>query len=646
MRFKHPPLLSLFPVFRIGWLHAALLLLTGALLLVAGCLHAPGAVATPVAAATAPPPPAQDMPDAETEAQALKSKVTRVTVYSDRASVTRQVSVKVPSEPAVFAFRGLPGWVDDGSVQVAASGGRIVDVRVDRSFLAASSDETWRKLEAEHKALNARLVAFQDELAVLDAQKAQIESIKAFSLARITQETIIGDVKVESYGDVLRFITDSLRATAESRRKVQAGIDDLKPELQASQSRLDDAKALMQLEETNVLVTLQSSDSSPISVELTYMLPGVTWEPMHELRALTSGDRRVELISYAAVTQTSGEDWGGALLSFSTQSSTQSVRIPELEALTLGDTVTATRMLTSQVSSFTRAQTAFQGQSGLWNRVHQSNSVERARTNFEQVYQSNMDYLQVVQGRTVKIFESLERRGTTVHFKAESARSVRGDGHPVRLMIGRAVLDSTHKIVAAPEQSLNAARTLAMVNSTEQPFLPGKVALYQDGAFIGMTDIDFVAKGETFALFLSVADHLKLSRELDKKQSSLIRRTRNQMQVAFIVTVENLGSEETSFTLADRVPVSENKDIRVSQIIVTPIVRPDSQGLLHWDLSLKPKEKREFRISYQVEYPAELYIETSRRRAMENNAPANSWAAEPASKSRVEDQIMNLEERF
>jgi hypothetical protein len=120
---------------------------------------------------------------------------------------------------------------------------------------------------------------------------------------------------------------------------------------------------------------------------------------------------------------------------------------------------------------------------------------------------------------------------------------VRGDGHPVKLFIGSSVLQWTQKIVAAPEQSLNAARTLAMTNSTGMPLLPGKVALYQDGSFLGMTDVAVIAKGERFSLFLSVADHLKLTRELDRKQSSLVRKTRSQMQVAFIVTVENLGTE-------------------------------------------------------------------------------------------------------
>ncbi|MFN0246844.1 MAG: mucoidy inhibitor MuiA family protein [Kofleriaceae bacterium] len=592
------------------------------------------------------PPPAQDIATADTSANTLASKVTKVTVYSDRARVTRRAQVQLPTEATVFAFRSLPGWVDDGSVQVSVTAGVIVDVRVDRRFLSKATDASWQRVEKEHSMLSNQLAALNDEIAVLDAQKQQIESIKAFSVAKITQDTTIGDVSVKSYGDVMGFISASLRDTAKARRDVKMQLDELKPKFDASARTVEDAKGLMKLEETTVLVTLQGTTSMPATVEITYMLPGVTWEPMHELRANTTDAKNVEVVSFAAVTQTSGEDWGGAELSFSTQSTTEAVNIPELDALTLGDTQTVTRTRTSKASSFTRAQSAFKGQNMLWNKVRQS-AAERERENFEQVYQSNIEFLEVVQGRTVSIFESLAKRGTTAHFKAQAAQSVRGDGHPVRLLIGRSSLGFTQQIVAAPEQSLSAAHTVSMLNATGQSLLPGQVALYQDGTFLGMTDIEFVAKGERFSVFLSVADQLKITRQLDRKQSALIRKTRNQMQVVFVVTVENLSSEAASFRLADRIPVSENKDIRIDKVSITPASKPDSQGLLRWDLTLKPGEKREFRIGYQVEYPAELVIETNRRQQMDKaRSPAPSPYAPSPSRARIEDQIKALEDSF
>jgi len=631
-----------------------LILACGVSTMVTGCPKP--RVVTSVTSVTSPPPHlvkpdvlgpvAAPVPKAS-NGRVLASAVTKVTVYSDRARVTRRATANVSTKPTVFAFRKLPGWVDDGSVRVLVTTGRIVGVRVERNFLARATDKTWQKAKAKHQVLANRLAALGDELHILAAQKRQIENIKAFSLAKITKDTTIGNVKVKSYGEVLAFISNSLRSTAKARRAVLRQRDKITPEYRASVRKLAEMKNLMKLEETTVLVTLQSTRKTPTTIELTYMIPGATWEPMHDLRVSTSDAKTAELISFAVVTQTSGEDWRGAQLSFSTQSSVRSVRIPELEALTLGDTHTATRILTSKMTSFHRAQKAFARQSQLWNKVHQRTSV-RARVNFDRVYQSNLQYLQVVQSKTVRIFQRLQKRGTTAHFKATIAPIVRGDGHPVRMRLGHGTLKTRQKIVAVPEQSLNAARTLEMTNSTSQPLLPGKVALYQDGAFLGMTEINFIAKGERFALFLSVADHIKLSRKLDRKRSALVRRRRrrrNKMQVAFIVTLENLSSKPTVVALTDRVPVSENKAIKIDRVKISGGIKPDSQGLLHWKLKLKPKEKRRFRIAYQVEYPSELVLQTRRSLARPSSRVRRSRNRKPVRrrKYKIGKQLLDLE---
>ncbi len=621
-------------------------LFSGALsLLTIGCAKTSAEPSQPPEASATSDASATLDPEAlEAAAETTKSKVTKVTVFSDRARVTRKAETELSVEPTVLAFRNLPGWVDDGSVRVSASAGRIVDVRVERDFLAQATDPRVTRAQAEHRALSERLAALDDEIKVLDAQKLQIESIKAFSLEKITEDTRIGDVKVENYADVLAFITDSLRKTAAARREAASKRALLEPEITASAARLADMQALMQLEETTVLVTLQGDRRGSSTISLTYMLPGATWQPAHELRVSTEEDKLVEVVSFAQVTQTSGEDWGNAELSFSTQSSTQSIRIPELEALTLGDTHTATRLLTSKISSFTRAQHAFEGQSALWNRVHRTNAAHE-RSSFEEVYKSNIEQLHVVQGKTVELFETLQRRGTTAHFRANAAPSVRGDGHPVRMRIGMSELESSQRIVAAPEQSLNAALTLEMENTTGQALLPGQVALYRDGTFLGMTEIDFVADGESFATFLGVADHVKLSRKLDRKRSSLIRKRRNRMEVAYDIKVENLSSRPTRLSLADRVPVSENREISVDRIRVSDGTKPDSRGLLRWQLALGPKESKTFRISYQVDYPSELVLQARRQREAER--AASTGARQPTRKAyRIEEQLMDLEDQL
>ena len=606
-----------------------------------GTAPAPAAAPSPAAAAEASIPLATPMapgPD-DPRAVPLSAAIRKVTVYSDRALVTREANARISAEPTVYAFQQLPGWVDDSSVRVSASAGRILDVRVHRSYLALATDQVYRAAEAEARELGDQMGALDDELLVLDAQAKQIEDIKAFSLEKLNKDVVVGNVGVGSYGSVIEFISKTMRETARARRAVQIERDRLTPDIEASRKRIEDLKGLRQLEETTVYVTLQGPAPAESLISLSYMLPGATWESLHDVRVSESDPTQVEVTSFAVVTQASGEDWDRAELTFSTQSTSAAVRIPELEALTLGGATAATQILERQSASFRRAEAAFQGQNRLWNRRLQATSL---RDDFEEVYQTSFDSLRTVQSKTVQIFQSLQQRGTTAQFKALATANVRADGRSVRVPIGRADLKAEQTIVAAPEQSLNAARTLEMRNESGQPLLPGEVALYQAGAFLGMTSVDFVADGEKFSLFLSVADQLKLSRTLDKKRSALVRKERTLMQLAFVVKVENLSSEPMTLTLADRIPVSEDRDIVVSGVKVTPDAKPDSKGILRWPLTLQPKEKREFEIRYQIEYPPTLILEMNRGQAPQPS-PAAARPGMPA-RMRSYDLRKDIEE--
>ena len=606
----------------------------------------PAALPAPV---SAPTPPVFTLAARVTDTSliddenAVSSRITKVTVYSDRALVTREARVALTPEATVYRFTHLPGWVDDGSVRAATSAGKIVDVSAERRFLARSSDEGFLRAELQHKALLQRVQALDDELAILAAQKNHVESIQVFSLEKLSTDAVTRDVKVGSYGEVINFVSGTLRETATARRQVRAKRDQLTPEVAASQRNLEELRRLTRLEETTVLVTLQGSGAKKAMVTLTYATPGATWEPLHELRASSDKPETANLTSFAVVTQTTGEDWSHAELSFSTQSSSDSERIPELEMLALGKTQTTSRSTTRRATSFSRAQRAYSEQNRHWNRMNQMPSKRQSEVKrFEQSYSSNLVYFERVQSKTVEIFQGLQQRGTTVHFVAKDPAIVRSDGRSIRLRIGNSRIKAARKIIAAPEESLNAAITLQMNNNSSQPLLPGGVARYRNGAFLGMTDIDFVAKGEDFSLFFSVADQIKLTRKLDKKRSSLVRKTRNRMQLSFVTTAKNLSKRAVTLVLAERVPVSENSAIRVSNVRIAPKQKRDVQGIVRWTVTLKPGEQREFRVSYQVDYPPSLILDIKRKQRMRRMSPRPS----PAQKMDFEDQIMEFEHRL
>jgi uncharacterized protein (TIGR02231 family) len=382
------------------------------------------------------------------------------------------------------------------------------------------------------------------------------------------------------------------------------------------------------LEERAVEIALRGQGQA--IVILTYLLAGASWEPAHELRAEEKGEQ-VNISSYAVVRQTTGEDWGIAKLSFSTQNLSRTARIPELDTLLVGQGRKApVQILQQQEDTYQQAFGNYKSQNRLW---YSNNPVAN-----QQIAIRNLDFNDAIQQKAVRTFAKLSERATTAHFHALAAKAVPTDGQPVRLPIGELILSRNERIVAAPEASLNAARVFELNNKSGQALLPGKVTLYLGANFLGSTAIDFVGPGEEFSLYAGVEDQVKVSRVLDRSKSEKRKTSfssKTELQASWIIEVENLADAVKNVRLADRIPVSQTDEVKVRSVKISPKITPDEKGLFSWDIALAPKEKRMLRVEYVVQYPSD-YTQRSPNSLEQRAAPMDS----------LQMQIKSLESKF
>jgi uncharacterized protein (TIGR02231 family) len=538
---------------------------------------------------------------------AVSSRISDVTVYADRARVSRSAQVTLHAGAARLAFGKLPGWLDEGSVRVSiqpASAAELLDVQVEKTFLARPEDQDIRKAEAAVLEVADQIAALDDKNAALDDERKQIEAIRAFTIEKFPKDAATREIKTDEYSGVVKFIGSSVLDVAKSKRAIEKERRDLEPELRARQQKLEELRQRSQLEQRTVIVTLKSAKDATANLTLNYLLPGASWEPLHELRTAQEGTLAT-MASFAVVTQTTGEDWDGVALNFSTQRPNDVAKIPQLDALLVGGSRTLAQVVNPEADSFRRAQVYFDTQNNTYNAV-----ANRDRADVQLDWGKNVEEQRARQQSAGETFRRVQqKRGTTAQFNAPAAQTVRSDGRTVRVPIGSTGLGITPRIVAAPELSLNAIETADLANTSGQPLLPGKVLLFTEGAFTGTTETDFVAPSEKFSMFLGVADRLKLARTIDQKRSSVTwTGKRKRMLASFLVTAENLSDKPSIFQLADRVPVSETDEIKVIGVKLQPESKPDVKGLVKWEVTLAPKDKKEFRIEYTVDYPADLRV--------------------------------------
>ena len=560
----------------------------------------------------------------------VKSKITAVTVYADRARVTRSATVDLGA--GRFRIAGLPGWIDHESVRVKvtpATRGRIVDVTAKTTYLAKASDAAIRKAAEAVREINDKLAELSDERRVIEAEIAQLEAVRAFSMKKLPRDMAVRRVKLKTIGETIDFITNRLRKARTALRSVAQKRRSLLPVLAARRKVSADLARHAKLQQTEV--TVEVKGAGRVNLSLSYLTPGATWEPTSELRA--DGSAKAGLVQYASVIQTTGEDWSGAKLTFSTQRPADTLQVPAAQVFSLGGRSRPLRTGLSRLQkSFTRASSAYYRRNAL---IHDKN------------LQANIRRQRRIQHRSIAVFRKLHKRSTTAHFRALSSRPVRPNGKVVRVAIARATFQMKPRLVAVPAVSLNAVRTAELTNTTSLPVLPGRLALFVGGSFIGRSVLKFVAPGEKFSAYLGVNDRIKLARKLDRRRSSFKRgRKTTEMTVSYLVSAENLGRESVTLDLADRVPVSENAAIEIDDIETPKGARRSSDGLVRWTVTLRPGQKRVWRVGYEIEYPTRLLAvgrkARARKRYRNRRRPVNA----PRTKTYLFDDLDILEQQL
>ncbi|MBI2376648.1 MAG: mucoidy inhibitor MuiA family protein [Deltaproteobacteria bacterium] len=543
----------------------------------------------------------------------VKTAISLVTVYADRARVTRTGRVELPAEPTHYSITGLPGFIDAESLRVTLDppvAGTILDVAVEPSFLLEASDEAVRKAEANVREVEDKVAALDDEEKVLAGEVARLEALRVFTVDKLPKELATRDVPVKSLAETLEFVTETLRRDQRLLREVAAKRRDLAPELAKRTQERHELNVRAQLRQSTVSFDLKGKGTATLSV--TYLIPGATWEPVGDLRVTSAGEK-VTLSQYASVLQTTGEDWVGATLAFSTQRPGDVLGIPKARTLLLGASGSGLGDVLSQVGeSFERARAAYSAQS----QVMAGKDVR---------WQTNLVAQRAIEARVTETFSRLAQRGTTAHFAALSPRTVRADGQPVRILIAEREFSARLELVAVPEVSLNSVRTARIVNRGSQAILPGRFSLFEDSAFVGISELDFVAPGESFSAFLGVDEQLKLERAPDRSRTALDRGSkRTKLTVSFVVSVENLSDRPRTLQLTDRVPVAQLDEIELDDVETPNKVEPDPNGVIRWSAMLAPRQKLAWRVGFTLEYPSDL-LQRSRSEAKPrfNAAPSN-----------------------
>ncbi|HUI31363.1 MAG TPA: mucoidy inhibitor MuiA family protein [Candidatus Acidoferrales bacterium] len=250
--------------------------------------------------------------------QDVKSKVSAVTVYADRALIIRTAEVNLSPGMNTVEFAGLPVILADQSLRVSGeseSNVKVLDVQIKMVFKDTISNEHVRELYDQLSSLQNEEQILEKRMDVLDAEMSFLDSLRIY-YARSAQ---VGAVKssYEDWAKMVSFLEKNMDAINEKIINTGARLREVKDQILTIQTEAQQMQNFPKKTEKRVVVTLSSNKSDSANLQVSYVIGAASWAPLYDLHA-TSGDKVMELTYSGVVRQATGEDWKNVMVTLST----------------------------------------------------------------------------------------------------------------------------------------------------------------------------------------------------------------------------------------------------------------------------------------------------------------------------------------
>ena len=551
--------------------------------LIANCLVTTSLVV--VAALAAAPVRAADVP--------ASSAVDAVTVYPDGASVTRVITLDLPAGDHSAVLKDFPLTLDPSSLRVEGEAGAkltigAIDAKPPRAAPPVNLPELDKRLEA----LKDQRADLQGAINSAAARRKFAERFAEASPAGIGDKGEARPIAEwrAAFAAVAEEVATADTAIRDAERKQR--------ELDREIARLESDRAQKPPSKLEVRIELAAATATKATLRVTYAVRNARWAPLYDARLDTGakdGKPALELVRRAEITQNTGEDWSNVALAVSTVRTARGGKAPDLNSLIVQYPQPPRQFGAASASGgMDAAKPQLRSAPAPASRV--AELMPSAAPAVEQQATAEVDGFQVT-------FKIPGRVSLGTSEGAKSLRVASATIAPDLAVRAVQVLDPTAFLEASFKQTEDA------------PLLPGRVAIYRDGVFVGRGQMAAAGKDETVRLGFGADDKIKIERTTVKRNegsAGLIVTTSKTDERSFKTSVRNGHDFPIKIAIEDQLPVSENEDIQVemlsSSMPPTTTNLRDKRGVLEWAFEAKAGEVRDIGFAWRVRWPKDKGI--------------------------------------
>ncbi len=367
-------------------------------------------------------------------------------------------------------------------------------------------------------------------------------------------------------------------------------------------------KRLNQIQNTNyrpqyssyrLIIGIEPENAGNFELEISYLINNASWNPLYDLRSNTKGDR-LNLTYLAEVKQKTGEDWSNIDLTLSTAKPTQGKLPAKLTPLFISG-----------------HDPNFAGR-GVGHHIYENTGTSDDGFDFGECFEEEDSSAIIEEVKNIEaeqVVAETTQIGGIVTFNLARKYTIPSDDQSHKVTIFNTDYDCQTQHITVPRIDCFAyleANTINPQNGVT--LLQGQANIFRDNTFIGKTQLENIAPGESFKVNLGIDEGIKITRTLAGREVELIGNYR-RITYHYRLEIINLKEMKTKLKVIEQLPVTRDERIKVRLLRTNPEIQLGDLGKLEWLLILEPKSnslsKQEISYQSSTEYPTNLEIKYS-----------------------------------
>jgi len=506
----------------------------------------------------------------------IDSKPVSVTIFLDKAQVTRTAATTTDAGRYGLVLSGLSAALDPQSIQVSGKGSfSILGVSHRRNFLSEfNRPQSLKKLFDSLAWCQKQLQLEMNKKEVLEKEEQLLMANQKFS--GNNQNLTVNELRLMS--DYYRNrMTEILGGKTKAGEQIRIWNE----KISGLNRQITEQNELLTGNTGEIVVSIQAEKSTPVNLEVKYVVMNAGWTPIYDLRA-SGTNAPVTIIYRAQVLQSTGENWNDVKVSLSTANPNLSGTKPELyqwnldiqQPIVIQNYKGRGRELRTAVPSVAMDASAFQEEAG-----------------------------------TLAGSVSLVQAGLNAEFNIATPQSVPSGPKPIIMDIQHSTLNARYEYSVVPKLDKNAFLMAYVTGWEDLSLLQGSANIFFEGTYVGQTFIDPNQVKDTIALSLGRDPRIVVTREKSKELSSRkMIGTHQRETAAWTIKIRNNKNESVKISVEDQIPVSVNSLIEVSAAEAAGANWDKQTGKLKWTLNVNPAENKTLTFRYDVKYPKDKIV--------------------------------------